>query len=441
MVFFEDHCDKRFFVFFCADIMRSAAHLCVNAVVRNEMENEIAAAQIKLQDALEQATAASMAKSEFLANMSHELRTPLNAVSGMTYLGKSANDMDEMHYCFSKIEEAADHLLGIINDILDMSKIESGKFALSTSEFQFEKMLRRAVNVVNFRAEEKQQKLNIYIDKTIPEILVGDELRFSQVITNLAGNAVKFTPEKGSIRIGAYFMGEEDDICTIKITVTDSGIGISPAHQARLFDSFQQVESGATRKFGGTGLGLAIAKNIVEAMGGKIWLESELGEGATFAFTVRVERGEKKDSGFGPDDGNKEDAEQNAMPLFAGRRILLAEDVEINREIVLTLLEPTLLEFDCAENGKEAVDLFSKSPEKYDLIFMDLQMPEMDGHEATQIIRALDVPNAKTVPVIAMSANVFKEDVDRCFASGMNWHIGKPVDFDELLKLLRFYLS
>jgi CheY-like chemotaxis protein len=339
-----------------------------------------------------------------------------------------------MLYCFGRIEEASVHLLGIINDVLDMSKIESGKFDLSPSEFHFEKMLRKAVNAVSFRAEEKRQKFNVSIDETIPEILVGDEQRLSQVITNLAGNAIKFTPEEGSIDIGTSFLGEENGVCTIQITVADTGIGISSAHQARLFDPFQQADSGSTRKFGGTGLGLAIARNIVESMGGKIWLESELGKGSTFAFTVQVKRGEEKKPAPEPE-------QQESMPQFAGKRILLAEDVEINREIVLTLLEPTLLEFDCAVNGKEAVALFSESPTQYDLIFMDLQMPEMDGHTATRTIRALNVPNAKTIPIIAMSANVFKEDIEQCFESGMNGHIGKPVDFDELLRLLRVHLA
>ena len=241
---------------------------------------------------------ASRAKSDFLANMSHEIRTPMNAIIGMTSIGKSTTDIDRKTNCFEKIESASTHLLGIINDILDMSKIEVGKFELAPVEFRFEKMFQQVVNVINFRIEEKRQKFTVYIDRNIPQFLVGDEQRLAQVITNLLGNAVKFTPEKGSIGINTYFLGEEDGICTIEISIRDTGIGISPEQQAKLFQSFQQAESSTSRKFGGTGLGLSISKSIVEMMGGEIKLESELGKGSVFSFTVRVSRGEKKPSPY-----------------------------------------------------------------------------------------------------------------------------------------------
>ncbi|MCL2487757.1 MAG: ATP-binding protein, partial [Oscillospiraceae bacterium] len=238
------------------------------------------------------AETASRAKSDFLANMSHEIRTPMNAIIGMTAIGKSAFDVARKDYSFSKIEDASNHLLGVINDILDMSKIEAGRFDLSEEEFSFERMLQRVVNVVNYKVTEKRQRFKIYVDRDIPEFLVGDDQRLAQVITNIVGNAVKFTPEEGKIRIGTYFLSESDGICDIKITVSDTGIGISPEQQARLFKSFQQADSGTSRKFGGTGLGLVISKSIVELMGGEIWVESELGKGSTFAFTVRVKRSE-----------------------------------------------------------------------------------------------------------------------------------------------------
>ena len=517
----------------------------------------------------EAARDASRAKSAFLANMSHEIRTPVNAIIGMTNIGKSAADSEKKDYCLSRIEDASQHLLGVINNILDMSKIEANKFELSVSEFNFEKMLQRVVNVVNFRVEEKKQTLKVYVDKDIPELLVGDDQRLAQVITNLVGNAVKFTPEAGTIRIGTYFLGEENGVYTIKLTVTDSGIGISPEQQSRLFQTFQQAEANTTRKFGGTGLGLVISKNIVEMMGGKIWIESELGKGATFAFTIQVARAkerEKKLSALGVNwqnvrilavdddvdtlaflekivqrvgavcdtalsaesalqlierngqydiyfidwklpgmDGlkltkmikskadspdririailsaatwslieeeakeagvdkflskplfpsnitdfindclgvalsQKEEAVQETDLVFPGRCILLAEDVEINREIVLTLLEPTQLTIDCAVNGVEAVRMFSNAPDKYDMIFMDVQMPEMDGLDATMAIRTLNIPKANTIPIIAMTANVFKEDIDRCLEAGMNSHVGKPLDIHEVLDKLRTYI-
>jgi CheY-like chemotaxis protein len=258
----------------------------------------------------------------------------------------------------------------------------------------------------------------------------------AQVITNLAGNAVKFTPEGGSVNIDAQFLGEENGVCTIQIRVTDTGIGINREQQAMLFQSFQQAENSTSRKFGGTGLGLAISKSIIEMMGGRIWAESEIGEGAVFAFTVRLARaaGEAKES------IQKPLFSSTIANGFEGHHILLAEDVDINREIVLALLEPAKLKIDCAENGAAALRLFSESPEKYDMIFMDVQMPEMDGYEATRAIRALDVPRAKTIPIIAMTANVFYEDVQKCLDAGMNDHAGKPLDFDEVVEKLWMYL-
>jgi len=314
-----------------------------------------------------------------------------------------------------------------------MSKIEAGKFELSPAEFNLEKLLQRVVDVINFRVDQKNQKLIVNLDKDTPLSLFGDDRCLAQVITNLLSNAVKFTPEEGSISVNASLVSEQNDICTLRFEVKDNGIGISAEQQERLFTSFEQAESSTSRKFGGTGLGLAISKHIVELMGGKIWIESELGKGATFIFTVEVGRGEATSS-------LDAEAEHEQEAVFPGRRLLLAEDVEINREIVLTMLEPLQLEVDCATNGKEAVKLFSESPEHYDLIFMDLQMPEMDGFEATRRIRDVEAGRLERVPIIAMTANVFREDVEKCLEAGMNDHIGKPLDFDEVLKKMKKYL-
>jgi signal transduction histidine kinase/DNA-binding NarL/FixJ family response regulator len=398
-------------------------------------------------------------KSAFLANMSHEIRTPMNAIIGMTTIGKSASDSVRKDYCLSKIEEASNHLLGIINNILDMSKIEANKFELSEAEFDFEKMLRQVVNVNNFRIEEKHQKFSMNIDRLIPRTLIGDDQRIAQVITNLLGNAIKFTPENGSIAIDAHLAGKENGICTLRVSVSDSGIGISPEQQAKLFNSFEQAESSTTRKYGGTGLGLAISKNIVEMMGGSILIESELGKGSTFTFTIQLKRGTNIYLGMDKQQTEKTKV-ANIAGIFAGRRILLVEDVDINREIVQTILEPTKLEIDCAENGKEAVRMFAEAPSRYDMIFMDIQMPEMDGYEATRRIRAIEAEQQKSsanfsegktqsndiylqkqIPIIAMTANVFKEDIEKCLDAGMNSHIGKPLDFDEVLNRLRSYLG
>ncbi|MDR1160456.1 MAG: response regulator [Syntrophomonadaceae bacterium] len=512
---------------------------------------------------------ASHAKGDFLANMSHEMRTPMNAIIGMTGIGKSADSVEKKDYAFNKIENASTHLLGVINDILDMSKIEANKLELSPDPFNLEKMIQQVVNVINFRVDEKQQDFTVYIDRRIPRILIGDAQRLAQVISNLLSNAVKFTSEQGSIRMNVRLIEEKAGLCTLQVDVSDNGIGISEKQQTRLFNSFQQAESSTSRKFGGTGLGLAISKRIVELMGGQIWVKSAPGTGSTFSFTVKTEKGpEEQISLLKPginreniraltvDDAievreyftevaqdlsivcdvaaNGKDAcvliEQNGpydiyfidwkMPVMDGLElanwirnrykddavmvmlssaewstieqeakqaginkflpkplffsmiadclndclgidkpittvktpqpleedcfkefcVLLAEDVEINREIVLALLEPTELTIDCAENGASALQMFSGTPDKYDMIFMDVQMPEMDGYEATKRIRALDIPKAKTIPIIAMTANVFREDIEQCLAAGMNGHIAKPIDFNEVRTQLKEYL-
>jgi len=533
--------------------------------------------QRELEAALEAAKAASQAKSAFLANMSHEMRTPMNAIIGMGAIGKSADDIERKDHCFSKIADASKHLLGVINDILDMSKIEANKFELSLVDFYFEKMLQRVVNVVTFRIDEKKQKFTVNIDKQIPKILIGDDQRLAQVITNFLGNAVKFTPENGLICLDTRLLEEKDGVCKIKITVSDNGIGISPEQKEHLFQSFQQAESNTTRRFGGTGLGLAISKNIVQMMGGDVWVDSEVGKGSTFGFTFMAKRGEEKkksllsphvnlnnlriiivdddpeileslkeiikglgitcdtassgedalrligqngsydiyfidwkmpgidgvtltamlkDAAFNSGDevvimisaaewteieanarkagvykflskplfpsaieeaikeclGLNQDSVEEGPPdvtsIFKGHRILLVDDVEINREIVLALLEPTELEIDCAENGAQAVQMFSESPEKYEMIFMDIQMPEMDGYEATRQIRAFEAqlksndPKTKhrPVPIVAMTANVFKEDIEKSLEAGMNSHVGKPLDIDVVLEKLKAFL-
>jgi len=412
---------------------------------------------IKIDKAKEKAGEESKQKSAFLANMSHEIRTPMNAIIGMTYIGKSAADIPRKDYCFEKIESASAHLLGVINNILDMSKIEANMFELNREEFNFEKMLMRVVNLISFRSDEKKQVITVNIDKYIPRVLIGDDLRLAQVTTNLLGNAVKFTPEKGTIKLNADLIGMENDVYTIRVTVKDSGIGISHEQQKQLFRAFQQADSRIARKFGGTGLGLAISKNIIELMGGCIELESEPGKGSSFSYIFKAECGSQETE-------NKETSdEENKIDyngIFDGYRILLAEDVDINREIIEVLLEPTMLKMDCAKNGIEAVEMFKKSPCEYDLILMDVQMPEMDGYEATAKIREIEAKilkdnekgmesaqqtskqpkHPKGVPIVAMTANVFREDIDKCIRAGMNNHIGKPLVVDEFLNMLKNYL-
>jgi CheY-like chemotaxis protein/nitrogen-specific signal transduction histidine kinase len=403
---------------------------------------------IRIEAAKTKSDIESRHKSGFLSNMSHEMRTPLNAIIGMTTIGKRAENAERKDYALNKIADASTHLLSVINDVLDMSKIEANKLELSPVEFDLRRMLNKIVSVINFRVDEKQQKLTVKVDENVPLIFVGDDHRLSQVIMNLLSNAVKFTPEMGKISLEVYLAGEEDEICELRIEVTDSGIGISPEQQARLFRAFTQAERGISREFGGTGLGLAISKKIVELMDGKIWAESELGHGARFIFTVKMSRGGQSrrplplselihDENERPE---KNSGDQDTDGEFKGKRMLLAEDVEINREIVLSILSDTGLLIDCAENGKEAFDKISGAYGKYDIVFMDVQMPQMDGLEATRQIRALDGEYFKKLPVIAMTARVFKEDIESCLEAGMNGHISKPIDFDDVLSKLRAYL-
>ncbi|MDR1184257.1 MAG: response regulator [Coriobacteriales bacterium] len=409
------------------------------------------------------ADAASQAKSDFLSNMSHEIRTPMNAVIGMTAIAQNSTDVERKDYALQRISEASELLLGVVNDVLDMSKIEANKLELSPVEFDLTKTIDRIVNVINVKFEEKHLHLATSIDEAIPRRLMGDDQRLAQVITNLLGNAVKFTPEGGNVTLSvrlaaarrrqdrAYGIayGAGGNLCTVHVEVSDSGIGISEEQRKRLFTSFGQAESSTSRTYGGTGLGLAISKRIVEMMDGSIGVDSEVGKGSTFWFNVTLERCSKEDgeteSTEGADTGKKattRGADTEAeIGSFKERRVLLAEDVEVNREIVIALLEPTQLEIDTAENGAEALRLFTENPERYELIFMDVQMPKMNGLEATRQIRALEIPWAKSIPIVAMTASVFREDIEKCLDAGMNDHIGKPLDLADVMEKLHRHLK
>ena len=512
---------------------------------------------------------ASRAKGEFLSRMSHEIRTPLNAVIGMINIALDTDDPEKISNCLKKAENVSKYLLGLINDILDMSKIEADKFDLSPAEFNLEKMLIRVTDVISVRSELKHQAFAVNLKKGVPLALFGDELRLSQVLTNLLSNAVKFTPDYGKITLDIDKISETDDEVILRMEVADSGIGISEDQQKRLFTPFEQANSSVAQKFGGTGLGLAISKRIVEMMNGTIWIESKPDKGSKLKFTIRFKKG-RGDPGyikgfakedvrilFIDDSGEmracfagmldsldlwgdvaadweealkliqKADGEgrpytiffadrqlphmdglelakkirdtvaeapvvmmmssgewntmekearragadsfvakpvfpsalinaihaclgiadkperesKNSRYNFAGKTILVAEDNDINREILAAVLEKTGVSIDFAENGKIAVSKFEGDPDKYSLIMMDVQMPEMDGLEATRVIRASGSARAKEIPVIAMTANVFREDVEKCLEAGMNDHSGKPIEPEVLYRLIQKYID
>jgi len=412
------------------------AAICVDLTEIRELEAEL----IKAKEKAEQA---SRAKSDFLSNMSHEMRTPMNAIIGMTAIAKRAQDNERKNYALKKVEESSKHLLGIINDILDMSKIEANKLELSEVHIEIRSLLQKAASFERLRMDEKQLELIMNVDDNVPYFFIGDDQRLTQVLTNLLSNAAKFTPEQGKIEVDVVLLNEDDKTCELRFEVSDSGIGISPEQQEKIFNAFEQAESGTTRKFGGTGLGLAISKRIIELMGGRIKIDSEPGKGSKFIFTVKLQRV--------PDDSHlrrlfdsSEDQSADMNNKFSGKKMLLAEDIEINREILISLLESTGLEIDTAENGKEAFEKIKAAPGKYDIVFMDMQMPVIDGLEATRRIRDFESEqqseHSKNVPIVAMTANVFKEDIDNCLAAGMNDHIGKPIEINVVYEKLKKYL-
>jgi CheY-like chemotaxis protein/anti-sigma regulatory factor (Ser/Thr protein kinase) len=274
------------------------------------------------------------------------------------------------------------------------------------------------------------------VNENVPQVILSDELRLSQILTNLLTNAIKFTPEKGRIEVNAEMLDERDDEVTLRIEVADNGIGISPEQQIKLFTSYNQADNRIAQKFGGTGLGLAISKRIIELMQGKIWIESELNKGAKFIFTIKAGKGTDKAC----KESSPHDGAGGSGFDFSEYTILVAEDDEINREIMAAILRKTGISVDFAENGKKAVTLFQQHPERYNMILMDVHMPEMDGYEATRTIRKIDSSIAINIRIIALTADVFKEDIQKCLDAGMDGHIGKPIFPNDLYAMLKKHI-
>ena len=373
---------------------------------------------------------ASQAKGAFLARMSHEIRTPLNAIIGMTRIARTS--IDNREKALSSLDEittASSHLLGILNDVLDISKIEAGKFEIAQEPFKLDPAIREVSSIISQRCKEKFVAFTTNIADISTFSLIGDKLRLNQVLINLLGNAVKFTKPKGTVHFSIAIVKEYDHEVTLAFTCADTGIGMTKEHIAKLFTAFEQADSSIAARFGGTGLGLAISQNLVSLMGSKITATSELGKGSTFRFELTFPKTAvaNEQAVCGPiGDIN-----------LAGKRILLAEDVDINRIILNEFLADTHVEIEEAVDGQKAVEAFAASaPGYYSLIFMDIQMPNMDGYEATTKIRQLPHPDAKTIPIVAMTANAYQEDISMALAVGMTGHLSKPVDFDLLQQTL-----
>ena len=412
-------------------VVSTMIHIQQKKVLDLERENNH-----KLAEALDMAREANRSKSTFLANMSHDIRTPMNAIIGITALIE--HDVDnaaKVKEYAKKIEVSSQHLLGLINDVLDMSKIESGKTTLNFVDFSISEMLRRIEILFRPQTDAKNQTLLITKEHIHHEWLNGDSVRLMQVFNNLMSNAIKYTQEGGKIQFFAEECQTNSSVyAKFRFIVKDNGIGMSEEFQDKIFDSFTREENSVINKIQGTGLGMAISKNLIQAMGGTIEVKSEKGKGSCFEVIVDFKIAENKEV-YQPE--QIEDEKQDET-ILNGMCFLCAEDNELNAEILKELLDIEGAKCQICENGEKVVEAFEKSqPGEYDMILMDIQMPVMNGYEATKAIRNSKHPMAKTIPIIAMTANAFSEDIQQSFSAGMNAHVSKPVEMKVLGKAIQ----
>ena len=408
----------------------------VDAETRENMaQNKI------LSEALVVAEQASRAKTVFLSNMSHEIRTPINAIIGLDNIALSDVDISNRTKDYlEKIGTSAHHLLGIINDILDMSRIESGRMVINNQEFSFSKLLEQISTMIGGQCHNKGLIFDCDVSEGLHDYYIGDDMKLKQILINIMGNSVKFTPTGGTISLSIEEVASYGDNCTLRFVISDNGIGMSEEYLPKLFDAFTQEDTTSANQMGSTGLGMPITKRLVELMNGTIEVESEKGKGTTFTVTITLKVSERKESEDGFDDITPEkEADEFSLQ---GRRVMLAEDVTINAEILIMILSMKDMEVDHVENGQLAVEKFMEHERGYyDAILMDMRMPVMDGIEATKTIRALDREDAKEIPIIALTANAFDEDVKQSLQAGLNAHLSKPIEPDALYETLEKYIK
>ena len=426
-----------FIVMFVLSVLFTALLLAIGARMKATV----------IQGNLKRAEAANLAKSEFLSRMSHEIRTPMNGIVGMRNIAmQNIDNTDKIKDCLEKVIMSSKHLLALINDVLDMSKIESGKVELRHESFNFRAFLQDFENLYGEQAKSKGISYETILASDLEVQIIGDSLRLNQVLSNLLSNALKFTPAKGMIKLRVSKTGEDQENVYLRFEVIDTGCGIAEENYDKIFESFEQENVDVTYKYGGTGLGLSIVKRFTGLMGGGIHVTSVQGSGST--FTVDLPFGKIKESGKPTrfsDINGRNDLAKDCYAVdydFKGKRILLVEDNELNREIAEELIGVTGASVESAEDGVQAVEMFKESAEGYyDLILMDVQMPHMDGYEATRCIRALGRSDAQKVPIFAMTANAFAEDVQKSREAGMNAHISKPLDIRAVYKQMNRYLQ
>jgi signal transduction histidine kinase/ActR/RegA family two-component response regulator len=379
------------------------------------------------QDAKEKAEQSQKAKEQFLASMSHEIRTPLNGIIGFTKILLRNKVSDEQKPQLEAIKASSDILLVLINDILDLSKIEAGKMNIETTELKLSELINTVLGTFELRLQEKELKISKYYDDQIPKILVGDPVRISQILLNLLSNAVKFTSNGGVISITVNLLSQYDEYSNIELVIADTGIGIPEDKLDTIFEPFVQSSKDTARKYGGTGLGLSIVKRLVNLMGGTIAVKSEITKGSAFSIFLPL----RNTTAIEIDNEIETKGSTEELKRLGKLKILLAEDIPINQYLAQTILHDFGFESDTAENGKIAIELLEKN--EYDIILMDLMMPEMNGFETTEYIRTKMQPPKSRIPIIALTADVTKADVDKCSEVGMNGYVSKPINETDLL--------